>query len=126
VQVSGINNGTYTYNYQSTVSLLVIDFTLKERMVNLLSRSCRLWTPIVTGSHMFKRLYSWEELSLFSVKMNEAIDHGCNWNDGYVPYSELRTVLHREASSVAIYCFGRLKTEFISSFIDLKLVISLS
>jgi len=39
--------------------------------------------------------------------MNQAIGHGCNWNDGDVPYSELETVLHREVSSaVAIYCFG--------------------
>ena len=36
VQVSGINKGTYTYNYQSTMSLFVIDFTTwKGRMVNL-------------------------------------------------------------------------------------------
>jgi len=30
VQVSGINKGTYTHNYQSTMSLLVIDFTYLE------------------------------------------------------------------------------------------------
>jgi len=48
---------------------------------------------------------------LFNVRMNEAIDHGCNWNDGYVSYSELEAVLHREASSaVAIYCFTPVKT----------------
>ena len=35
------------------------------------------------------------------------MDHGCNWNDDDMPYSELETVLHREASTaVAIYCFG--------------------
>jgi hypothetical protein len=63
------------------------------------------------SSYVFKRPYSWEELSLFNVRINEAIDHGCNWNDGYVPYSELEAVLHREASSaVAIYCFGPVKT----------------
>jgi len=43
--------------------------------------------------------------------MSRAIDHGCNWNDGYVSYSELETELHREASSaVAIYYFGPVKT----------------
>jgi len=36
------------------------------------------------SSYVFKRPYSWEELSLFNVRMNEAIDHGCKWNDGYV------------------------------------------
>jgi len=36
---------------------------------------------------------------MFNARMNQAIDHGCNWNDGDVPYSELETVLHREALS---------------------------
>jgi len=30
MQVSGINKGAYTHNYQSTMSLLVIDFTYLE------------------------------------------------------------------------------------------------
>jgi len=56
---------------------------------------------------------------MFNVRLNEAIDYGCNWNDGYVPYSDLENVVHCEASSpAAIYCFGPLKTEFISSFIN--------
>jgi len=64
---------------------------------------------------------------MFNARLNQAIYHGFNWNDGYVPYSELETVLHREASSaVAIYCFGPQKTEFISGLIDLRLLISLS
>ena len=76
-------------------------------------------TPIVTGSHVFKKPYSREELSLFNVRMNEAIDNGCNWNDVYVPYSVVETVLHREASfDVAIYCFGSVNTEFIISIIN--------
>ena len=49
----------------------------------------------------------------------------CNWNDGDVPYSELESVLHREASSaVAICCFGSLKTEFFSGLIDLVIDIT--
>ena len=67
---------------------------------------------------MFNRPHSWEELS-FNFRTNEAIDHGCNWYDGYVPYSELESMLQREASSaVAIYCFGLAKTEFIISIIN--------
>ena len=43
----------------------------------------------------------------------------CNWNDGDVPYSELKTVLYSEASSaVAINCFGPVKTELSSGLID--------
>ena len=56
---------------------------------------------------------------MFDARMNESIGHGCNWNDGDVPYSELQTVLHRDVSSaVAIYCFGPQKTNFISGLID--------
>jgi hypothetical protein len=52
---------------------------------------------------------------MFKSLINEAIDHGCNWNDG-VPYSDLETVVHREASSgVAIYCF---RPQFISGFME--------
>jgi hypothetical protein len=58
--------------------------------------------------------------------MNQAIDHGCNWNDGDVLYSELKTVLHREVSSaVAIYCFGPQKTNIIRKLID-RAVIDIS
>ena len=56
---------------------------------------------------------------MFNARMNQAIGHGCNWNDGDIPYSELETVLRREVSSaVAIYCFGPQKTNFISGLID--------
>ena len=67
---------------------------------------------------MFKRPYSWEDLTLFNVRLNEVIDDGCNWNDGFVPFSDLENIVHCEAPSpVAIYCFGPLETEFISSLI---------
>jgi len=56
---------------------------------------------------------------MFDVRMNETIDHGCNWNDSHVLYSELETVVHREASSaVAIYCFWPQNTQFICELID--------
>jgi hypothetical protein len=64
---------------------------------------------------------------LFNSQMNEAIDHGCNWNDCYVPYLELETVLHREVSSaIAIYCFGSQKTHFIAALLSVQLLILLS
>ena len=77
-------------------------------------------TPIVTGSrHVFKRPYSWEVVPALNARMNQAINHGCNWNDGDVLYSELQTVLQREDSSaVVMYCFGPQKTQYISSFIE--------
>ena len=56
---------------------------------------------------------------MFSAQMNETVDHGCNWIDGDMPYSELETVLYREASStVVIYCYGAQKTKFISELIQ--------
>ena len=95
------------------MSLLVIDFTYLERkdgelvvkdLATVDSHNNRV------SSYVFKRPYSWEDLSLFNVRLNEAIDHGCNWNDGFVPYSDPENVVHSEASStVAIYCFGAIK-----------------
>ena len=71
------------------------------------------------ASYFFKRPYGYEELPMFKARINEAIDHGCNWNDGDVLYWELETVVHREASSaVAICCFGPLKTQYISGLIE--------
>ena len=43
------------------------------------------------SSYVFKRPYGWEEIPMFNARMNDAIDHGCNWNDGDVLYSELQT-----------------------------------
>ena len=104
------------------MSLLVIDFTYLEgkdgelvvkELANVDSPNNRV------SSYVFKRPYGWEVLSVFNVRLNEAIDHGCNWNYGFVIYSDLKIVVHSEASSaVAIYCFGPLKTEFISSLIN--------
>jgi hypothetical protein len=55
--------------------------------------------------------------------MNQAIGHGCNWNDGDVPYSELESLLHREVSSaVSSSCFGTQKTNFISGLIDRRVI----
>ena len=112
---SGINKGTCTHNYHSAICLLLIDFTYLEgkddeivakELAAVYSHSNRV------SSNGFKKPYNLEELSLFNVRMNEAIEHWCNWNDGNIPHSELETVLHREASSaVAIYCIGLLKTE---------------
>jgi len=62
-------------------------------------------------SYVFKGPYEREEVRSFNARINQAIDHGCNWNDGDILYIELETVLHREASfAVEIYCFGPQKT----------------
>jgi hypothetical protein len=110
VQVANINKGTFTHNYQSAMSLLVINFThldwrdgelVVKELAAVYSQSNRV------SSYVFKRPYGWEEVPMFNARMNQAIEHGCNWNDDNIPYSELETVLHREASpAVAIYCFG--------------------
>ena len=51
----------------------------------------------MVATYMFKMPYVWEEVPMSNVRTNEAIDHGYNWNDGDVLYSELETVVHREA-----------------------------
>jgi hypothetical protein len=92
------------------MSLLVIDFTFLEgRDGELMVKDLAVvdshsnWVL----SYVFKRRYSWEEVPAFNARINQAIDHGCIWNDCAVLYSELETVLHREApSAVAVSCFG--------------------
>ena len=126
MQVTSLNEGTYTRIYQSAMSLLVIDFTYLEGwdcelMVKELaavgSQSNRV------SSYIFKRPYGWEKVPMFKARINEAIDNGCNWNDGDVPYSELETLLHREASpAFAIYYYGPLKIKFISGLIDHRVI----
>lgn len=104
------------------MALVVVDFNFLEGRDNEIvvkelavadSHSNRV------ASYIFKRPYNWEEVPMLSARINNAIDHGCNWNDGDVLYSELETVLRREVSSaVAIYCFGHQKTNFIASLIE--------
>jgi hypothetical protein len=99
------------------MSLIVIDFTFLEGRVNKIvvkelavtySHSNRV------SSYVFKKPYGWEEVPMFNARMNQAIGHGCKWNDDDVLYSEMETVLHREVSSaVAIYYFGPQKTNSI-------------
>jgi hypothetical protein len=121
VQVTDINDGRYSHIYQSAMSLLVIDFTYLEGRDELVVKEGAAVDSHGNrvSSYVFNRPCGWEEVPMFNARMNQAIDNGCNCNDGDVPYAELETVLHREASStVAIYCFGPQKTEFISGLID--------
>jgi hypothetical protein len=99
------------------MSLLVVDFNFLdgrdgEIMVKELafadSQSNRV------SSYLFKCPYTWGKVVAFNARFNNTLEHGCNWNDGYIFYSELETILHREASSaVSIYCFGAKKSAFI-------------
>ena len=104
------------------MSLLVIDFTyLDGRDGDIVVKELAAvdYHRNRVSSYIFKKPYGWEAVSMFSAQMNEAVDHGCNWNDGDLSYSELETVLLREAASaVAIYCYGRQKTNFISELIQ--------
>ena len=79
MQISSINNGTYTDYGQSKMSLLVIDFTYLEGkdgelvvkdLATVDSHNNRV------SSYVFKRPYSWEDLSMFNIRINEAIDKG--------------------------------------------------
>ena len=104
------------------MSLIVTDFTFLEgRDGDIVVKEL----AVVDSSNnrvsscVFKRPYGWEEIPSFNARTNQAIDHGCNWNDGDGLYSELETVLHRGASSaVAIYCFVPQKIQFIRNFIE--------
>ena len=80
------------------MSLIVIDFTFLEgrdgeivvkELAFVDSSNNRV------SSYVFKRPYVWEEVPPFNARMNQGIDHGCNWNDGDVLYSELETASPR-------------------------------
>ena len=126
VLFSDINKGKFTKNYQSATSLLVIDVTYLERhdgelVVKDLAGADSHSNSV--SSYLVKRPFGWEEVPSFNARMNQAIDHGCNLNDGDVLYSELETLLHREESTgVAIYCFGPQQTQFISGLNDRKVI----
>ena len=104
------------------MSLLVIDFTYLDGLDGELV--VKEWAAANSNSncissYVFKRVYSWEEVPMFNARINQAIDHGCNWNDGNILYSKLETVVQCEASwVVAIYCFGPQKFVYISNLID--------
>jgi len=85
VQSADINKGTYNQDYQSAMSLLVIDFTFLEgrdgeivvkELATVDSHSNR------ASLYVFKSPYSWEEVPSFNAQINQAVNHGCNWNDG--------------------------------------------
>ena len=130
LQVTDINKDAYIQNYQSVMSLLVTDVTYLDWWDGelVVKDSAAFDSHSSSASScVFKRPYGLEEVPMLNASMNYAFDHGCNWNDGDVPYSEVETVLHCEApSAVAVYCFGPQKTNFISGLIDLQLLISLS
>ena len=90
VQIADIDEGKFSHDYQSAMSLLVIDFRFLEDLDGELvvkelavvdSRSSRV------SSYVFKRTYSWEEVPAPNARINQATDHGCNWNDVDVLYS---------------------------------------
>ena len=100
----------------------MISPSFKGGMVNSWSRSWRLSTPIVTGTHrIYLRdtagrkchcLIEWMKLLTTGVIGMMVMYHIQSWK-----------LLYRVASSdVAIYCFGPLKTEFISGLIDLTFI----
>jgi len=122
VQTTSINKVRTLIFYQLTMSVLVIDFTyLEGRDYDIVFKELAAvdFQSNRVASYVFKRPCIWDEVPMFNARINEAIDHGCNWNDGDVLYSELETVVHREASSaVAIYSFGPQKAQFINVLIE--------
>jgi len=75
VQSADINKGTYTQDYQSAMSLLVIEFIFLEgrdgeidvkELAAVDSHSNR------ASSYVFKSPYSWEEVPSFNAQINQA------------------------------------------------------
>jgi hypothetical protein len=98
VQVADINKSKFTQGYQSAMPLLVIEFTfLHGRDGELVVKELAVVDSHsnMVSSYVFKRPYSWEKVPAFNARINQAIDHGFNWNDGDVLYSELETATSR-------------------------------
>jgi hypothetical protein len=111
------------------MSFIAIEFIFLEERDNDLEDK----EPAVAEScshkvtYIFKRPYIWEQVPMFNAKINDAINHGCNWNDGDVLYSELESLLHCEISSaVSIYCFGYKKQTLLTVLSTGQLQILLS
>ena len=89
VQTTSIYKVRILMFYQSTMSLLVIDFTHWEGrdgdivVKELAAVDCHSNT---VSSYVFKRPYGWKEIPMFIARMNDAIDHLCNWNEDDILY----------------------------------------
>jgi hypothetical protein len=84
------------------MSLTVIDFTFLEGRDNeIVVKKMAVADSHINrvSSYVFKKPYGWEEVPMFNTRMNQAIGHGCKWNDGDVPYSELETATSRSIIS---------------------------
>jgi len=55
---------------------------------------------------------------MFNARINQAIGHGCNLNDGDVPYSELETVHIVKYHPLLQFIALDLRKNFISGLID--------
>ena len=83
------------------MSLIVINFNFLEGRDNeIVFKELAVADSHINrvSSYVFKRPYGCEEVPMFNAKTNQAIGHGCNWNDGDVPYSELETATSRSVN----------------------------
>ena len=76
------------------MSLLVVDFTYLDgrdgkivvKELDAVDSACNR-----VSSYIFNRPYTWDEVPMFNARINHVIEHGCNWNDSDILYSELET-----------------------------------
>jgi hypothetical protein len=82
--------------YKFEISLLAVDLNFfygknNEWVVKELAvADCQ---PNSGSSFHFKSPYVWTKHSPVHTKMNSELEHGNNWNDGYILYSELKNLL---------------------------------
>jgi hypothetical protein len=101
------------------MSVLLVDFKfLHGRDGELVVKKLTVANPRVNlvTTYGFKPPYALKELSKFITNLNKNVGHNCKWNNGTIPYSELKRVLQLETSSATeLYCIGSYKTDFIKS-----------
>ena len=87
MQIADTNKGNFTGVYQSAMSLLVMDFTyLKGLDDELVVKELSVVDSYRLSSYDFERPYYLGEVPAFNARINQAIVHWYNWNDGFVLY----------------------------------------
>jgi hypothetical protein len=89
----------------------VIDFDyLRERQVEIIAKELSIAPKDVIQTFHFQSPY---EMQPHGYESN-----GLNWDDGYIPYNILQTVVDEAVSSFPhLYCFGLKKCNFIQNLL---------
>jgi hypothetical protein len=70
------------------------------------------------ASYVFKKPYTWDEVPAFNARLNNAIDHGCNWNDCDILYSVWKLLYIAKYHQLLQSIVSGIKSSFIGNLIE--------